>query len=43
MYQIKVNNILLPNIYYSLLEAMAACQFEKDRSAAVMTEIVMVG
>ena len=40
MYQIKVNGILLPTIYWSLSEAMDACATEKARVCAVMTEIV---
>ena len=40
MYQIKVNGILLPTIYWSLSEAMDACATEKARGCAVMTEIV---
>jgi hypothetical protein len=40
MYQIKVNGILMPTIYWSLREAMNACAFEKQRGCAVFTEIV---
>ncbi len=41
MYQIKVNGILLPTIYWSLSEAMDACAAEKARCrGAIMTEIV---
>ena len=40
MYQIKVNGILLPTIYWSLSEAMDACAAEKVRGCAVMTEII---
>lgn len=40
MYQIKVNGILLPTIYWSLREAMDACTVEKQRGCAVMTDIV---
>lgn len=43
MYQINVNGILLPTIYWSLREAMEACATEKARSCAVFTEIVSVG
>lgn len=43
MYQIKVNGILLPAIYWSLREAMEACAVEKARGCAVFTEIVSVG
>ena len=42
MYQIKVNGILLPTIYWSLREAMEACDYERARGCAVMTEIVHV-
>lgn len=42
MYQITVNGILMPTIYWSLREAMEACQIEKARGCAVMTEIVHV-
>lgn len=40
MYQIKVNGILLPQIYWSMREAMEACYIEKKRGCAVVTEIV---
>ena len=40
MYQIKVNGVLMPTIYYTLKEAMGACAAEKARGCAVMTEIV---
>lgn len=43
MYQIKVNGILLPTIYWSLREVMEACVIEKARGCAVFTEIVSVG
>lgn len=43
MYQIKVNGILLPTIYWSLREAMEACAIEKSRGCAVFSEIVSVG
>lgn len=42
MYQIKVNGILMPTIYWSLKEAMEACEAEKKRGCAVMTEIIPV-
>ena len=42
MFQIKVNGILMPTIYYSLRDAMDACYAEKQRGCAVMTEIVRV-
>lgn len=40
MFQIKVNGILMPTIYYSLRGAMDACYAEKQRGCAVMTDIV---
>ena len=40
MYQIVVNGVLMPIIYYSLRDAMDACYAEKPRGCAVMTEIV---
>ena len=43
MYQIKVNNVLLPTIYWSLSEAIVACQIEQARGCAVITDIVSVG
>ncbi len=42
MYQIKVNGVLMPTIYYYLRDAMEACQAEKERGCAVFTEIVSV-
>lgn len=40
MYQIKVNGILMPMIYWYLRDAMNACGIEKARGCAVITEIV---
>jgi len=40
MYQIKVNGILLPTIYWSLRSAFEACDIEKKRGYAVVTEVV---
>ncbi len=40
MYQIKVNGILMPTIYWYLRDAMNACEVEKARGCAVITEIV---
>lgn len=40
MYQIKVNGVLMPTIYYHLSEAIEACEAEKARGYAVFTEIV---
>lgn len=42
MYQIIVNGILMPTIYWYLRDAMDACTAEKARSCAVFTEIVSV-
>lgn len=42
MYQIKVNGCLMPTIYWSLGDAIAACRFEAERGCAVMTDIVSV-
>ena len=40
MFQIKVNGVLMPMIYYSLSDAIEACHAEEERGYAVMTEIV---
>jgi hypothetical protein len=40
MYQIKINGVLMPTIYWSLREAMEACVAEKARGCAVFSEIV---
>lgn len=40
MYQIKVNGILMPTIYWYLRDAMNACDIEKARGCAIITEIV---
>lgn len=40
MCQIKVNGHLMPSIYWSLREAMDACQVEKQRGCAVICDIV---
>ena len=40
MYQIRVNGILLPQIYWSMREAFEAAYLEKKRGCAVVTEIV---
>ncbi len=42
MYQIKVNGVLMPTIYYYLRDVMEACASEKARGCAVFTEIVSV-
>ena len=42
MFQIKVNGILMPTIYYTLRDAMDACEVERKRGCAVMTEIVRI-
>ena len=40
MYQIKVNGVLMPTIYYSLHEAIAAVEHEKSRGCAVICDII---
>lgn len=40
MYQIKVNSILMPTIFWSLQEAIEACHNEQARGYSVITEIV---
>jgi hypothetical protein len=40
MFHIKVNGILMPTLYWSLSEAIAACKAEEARGCAVMTDIV---
>lgn len=40
MYQIKVNGVLMPTIYWSLNEAIDACHYEQARGVSVTTEIV---
>ena len=40
MWQIKINGILMPTIYWNLKEAIDACEQEKSRFAAIITEIV---
>ena len=35
MYQIKVNGVLMPTIYYTLREAMDACAAEKARCSFI--------
>ena len=42
MYQIKVNGILMPTIYWSLREAIEACQRKAERGCAVITDIIYV-
>ncbi len=42
MYQIKVNRILMPTIYWSMRDAINAYYFEEYRGCAVRTEIVRV-
>jgi hypothetical protein len=42
MYQIEVNHIRMPTLYYTLHDAMDACRFEEERGCVVFTEIVMV-
>ena len=40
MYQIKVNGILIPTIYWSLGQAIDACKEEARKGVAVMTDVV---
>lgn len=40
MYRIRVSGHILPTLYWSLREAMEACEVEKKRGCAVITEIV---
>ncbi len=42
MYQIKVNGILQPTIYWSLADAINACKYEAERGVAVITEVVIL-
>jgi hypothetical protein len=42
MYQIKVNSVFMPTIYWSLSQAIAACKEEANRGVAVMTDIVSI-
>ncbi len=42
MWQIKINGILMPTIYFYHSEAMDACYEAKQRGCAVFTEIVSV-
>lgn len=40
MYQIVINNVRIPTIYWSLHEAIEACEYEKARGCAVMCDII---
>lgn len=40
MFQIKINGILMPKIYWSLRDAMEACEEEQKRGCAVIIDIV---
>lgn len=42
MFQIKVNGIVIPTIYWSMRDAINACHFKEERGCAVRTEIVRV-
>ncbi len=42
MWQIKINGILMPTIYWSLRDAIVACNAEKERGCAVVIDIVSV-
>ena len=43
MWQIKVNEILMPTIYWSYRDALDASYIEKARGCAVVIDIVYVG
>ena len=43
MWQIKVNGILMPTIYWSYRDALDASYIEKARGCAVIIDIVYVG
>lgn len=40
MWQIKVNNVLIPIIYWYLSDAILACKVEQNRGCAVITDII---
>ncbi len=40
MYQIVINNVRMPTIYWSLHEAITAVEYEKSRGCAVMCDII---
>lgn len=40
MYQIVINNVRMPTIYWSLHEAIEACEHEKSRGCAVICDII---
>ena len=42
MYQIVINNIKFPQIFWSWKEALEAIEREKERFPAIITEIVHV-
>lgn len=42
MFQIEVNGIRMPDIYWSLREAMEACTYQEKRGCAVMTRIAHI-
>ena len=42
MYQIVINNIKFPQIFWSWKEALEAIEREKERFPAIITEIVYI-
>ena len=42
MYQIIINNVRMPQIYWSWKEALEAIEREKERFPAIITEIVHI-
>ena len=42
MWQIKINGILMPTIYWSYRDALDAAYIEKERGCAVVIDIVSV-
>ena len=42
MYQIVINNVRMPQIYWSWKEALEAIEREKERFPAIITEIVYI-
>ena len=42
MYQIVINNVRMPQIYWSWKEALEDIEREKERFPAIITEIVYI-
>lgn len=40
MFQISVNGVVMPIIYWSLGDAIKACKLEAERGVAVCTDII---